>query len=375
MYIRVWQVGGLGYILVFFRSDCSNHCIVLYLRDLIKHHPPIPTPDPDPDPNMANNDLILLTGATGFVGFAVLRAALQHGYRIRAAVRSEAKATLIRTNPSLKDVSPEQLSLVVVPDILAEGAFDSAAQGVKYILHVASPIPSPGIAGEDDLDAILIQPAIQGTLGIYRSAQRAGTVKRVVVTSSAAAIVPLAAMLDPSSAEAHATYTPDSRANAEPAPFMNNVQVAYNASKILALKHAEDFVRSEKPGFDAIHIHPVLVLGRDELNLKSEDVSRGSNAIALNPVLGVKAETPFPISVTHIDDVALAHVRALDEGVEGNQSFLLSNTGEEGYSVSIISFLFGRVLLFLDRVKLTQMFAKTVRRRRSFCEEALPGRC
>jgi hypothetical protein len=32
--------------------------------------------------------------------------------------------------------------------------------------------------------------------------------------------------------------------------------------------------------------------------------------------------------------VALAHVRALDPKIAGNQSFLLSNTGEEGYTVS-----------------------------------------
>ncbi|KAM0714261.1 hypothetical protein Q7P37_010048 [Cladosporium fusiforme] len=278
-------------------------------------------------------DLVLLTGATGFVGFGVLRAALQEGYRIRAAVRSEEKAETIRSNPTLQDITPEQLSFVIVPDFLAEGAFDEAVQGVKYILHVASPIPSPNISGEnDDLDAILIQPAIQGTLGVYRSAQKAGSVQRIIVTSSAAAIVPLVAMTNPESPEASAVYSPDARAPAVPAPYMNNVQVAYNASKILALKHAEEFVATEKPGFDAIHIHPVIVLGRDELNLKAKDVSRGSNAFALNPVLGVDNPTPFPMTVTHIDDISLAHIRALDPKVEGNQSFLLSNSGEEGYT-------------------------------------------
>lgn len=282
-----------------------------------------------------SNDLILLTGATGFVGFATLRAALSHGYRVRAAVRSEAKAETIRTNPTLKSISPEQLTFTIVPDFLAEAAFDEAVKDVKYILHVASPIPDPKIPADADLDALLIQPAIQGTLGIYRSAHRAGNVKRIIVTSSAAAIVPLTAMLDPSSPEASATYSPENRAEPLPSPYMNNAQVAYNASKILALKHAEEFVASEKPSFDAIHIHPVVVLGRDELNLKAADVNRGSNAFALGPVLGTPNPTPFPIAVTHIDDVALAHVRALDEKVEGNQSFMLSNTGEEGYSVSL----------------------------------------
>lgn len=284
-----------------------------------------------------SGDLVLLTGSTGFVGFAVLRSALKHGYRIRAAVRSEEKAETVRSNPTLKDISPEQLSFVIVPDFLAEGAFDDAVKDVKYILHVASPIPHPNINDDDDLDAMLVQPAIQGTMGVYRSARKAGGVQRIIVTSSGAAIVPMAAFAGPDAPEAKVTYTPESRTESVPAPYMNNAQVAYNASKILALKHAEEFVATEKPGFDAIHIHPVVVLGRDELTLKAKDVNRGSNAFALGSVLGTPNDGPFPIAVTHIEDVALAHVRALDPKVEGNQSFLLSNTGEEGYSVSSTS--------------------------------------
>lgn len=43
-------------------------------------------------------DLILLTGATNYIGFRVLRYALQYGYLVRTTVRSEAKANVLRTN-------------------------------------------------------------------------------------------------------------------------------------------------------------------------------------------------------------------------------------------------------------------------------------
>ena len=276
-------------------------------------------------------DLVLLTGATGFVGFAVLRAALKQGYKIRAAVRSEEKAETVRSNPTLKDISEDQLSFVVVPDILPEGAFDEAVKGVKLILHVASPIPHPHITGEDDLEAIIVQPAIQGTIGLFKSARKAGTVQRIVVTSSAAAVIPMSAMMGPTDQ----VFGPDSRGEALPAPYMNVPQAAYNTSKILALKHAEEFIATEKPGFDAIHIHPSIVLGRDELALKAKDLDKGSNHYALAPIRGENVPTPFPVSVTHVDDVAQAHVRALDPEIAGNQSFLLSCTGDEGYEVCI----------------------------------------
>jgi nucleoside-diphosphate-sugar epimerase len=278
-------------------------------------------------------ELVLLTGATGLVGFAVLRAALEKGYKIRAAVRSEEKAETVRSNPTLKGISEEQLSFVIVPDILVEGAFDEAAAGVKYILHIASPIPGPHLTGDDDLHALVVEPAIKGTMGMFASARKAGTVQRIVVTSSAAALVPMAAMIG--QAGEGDVFGPDDRVDALPPPYMNNPQVAYSASKILALQAAEEYIRNEKPGFDAIHIHPSVVLGRDELALTAKDLDKGSNHYALGPVLGEHAPMPFPMVICHIDDVAEAHVRALDPEIKGNQSFLLSCTGEEGYEVCI----------------------------------------
>ena len=86
-------------------------------------------------------ELILLTGSTGFVGFETLRQALKHGYKVRAVVRSEQKAETVRSNPTLKDVSEDQLSFVVIPDLLAEGVFDEVVKDVDYIVLVASPVP------------------------------------------------------------------------------------------------------------------------------------------------------------------------------------------------------------------------------------------
>ena len=55
--------------------------------------------------------------------------------------------------------------------------------GVRYVLHVASPIPSSMPKSPDDL----IVPAREGTLNVMRAASRA-SVQRVVQTSSLSAI-------------------------------------------------------------------------------------------------------------------------------------------------------------------------------------------
>jgi uncharacterized protein YbjT (DUF2867 family) len=41
-----------------------------------------------------SNDLVLITGGTGFIGFKIIVTALQAGYSVRAAVRSDAKPML-----------------------------------------------------------------------------------------------------------------------------------------------------------------------------------------------------------------------------------------------------------------------------------------
>lgn len=273
---------------------------------------------------MAATDLVLLTGATGHVGYAVLKQLLAQDYTVRAAVRSSAKAELVRTHASVH-AKEGQLSFVIVPDFLVDGAFDEAVKGVKYVIHVASPLPSSQPGG--DLDESFIKPAVQGTIGMFASARKAGSVKRIVVTSSAVATAPVTVLFgqDDGSVE----YGPDYRAQDIPAPYDNNPGVAYVQSKIAALKEAEAWVAREKPEFDVVHIHPSFILGRDDLTTTVEGFDSGTNAMVLGLVLD-RAADPTPSAVVHVEDVAAAHVKALDPAVSGNQSFLLSSTGKDG---------------------------------------------
>lgn len=96
-----------------------------------------------------NRALVLLTGATGFLGFLTLIDLLKSGYSVRAAVRSHANSEKIRGHHLVKALNPtsESLFFVVVPDMTVTGAFDAAVRGVDYIVHIASPVPSFG-AGE-----------------------------------------------------------------------------------------------------------------------------------------------------------------------------------------------------------------------------------
>jgi nucleoside-diphosphate-sugar epimerase len=274
---------------------------------------------------MAAGDLILLTGGTGFIGFRTLRYALEQGYTVRAAVRSDAKAEQLRNNPTLTKVV-DRLQFVVVPDILADGAYDEAVKGVKYIVHLASPLIG-GQTAEDDLDAVLVAPAVKGTIAILEAAKKEPGVKRVVITSSVVAIVPFPVFAGMQAGDR--TYGPSDRGSDVPKPYPAPI-VAYVQSKIEALREGEAWLKANSPVFDVITIHPGFVGGRNDLARNADELLQGTNSLFIAPVLGQDASKRGGASAANavdVDDVAKAHIESLRDDVPGNQAFILDNVG------------------------------------------------
>ncbi len=123
-------------------------------------------------------DLVLLTGVTGFVGYLTLIELLKNGYYVRAAVRSIQKTEKLRNTPSFKAIAPtdEQLLFVLVPDMTVKGAFDEVVKGVKYIIYVASLIPSFGdgvVPALEELEGLFVKPARDGIINLLESVNTA----------------------------------------------------------------------------------------------------------------------------------------------------------------------------------------------------------
>ena len=72
---------------------------------------------------------------------------------------------------------------LVEADLLDEESIIRAAEGCKYIIHVASPFPLEKPKHED----LLIKPAVNGTLAACKAAHKWGA-KRLVITASLASI-------------------------------------------------------------------------------------------------------------------------------------------------------------------------------------------
>ncbi len=128
------------------------------------------------------NTPILVTGATGFVAAEIVKQLLEANYRVRGTTRNVANAEAEGSLTELPGAS-ERLELAEA-DLLDEDAYDEAVVGCEYVMHVASPY----VLDVEDPQRDLLDPAVKGTLSVFESAVRAGGVKRIVLTSSFAAI-------------------------------------------------------------------------------------------------------------------------------------------------------------------------------------------
>jgi len=268
-----------------------------------------------------SKNLVLITGVTGHVGFRTLVEALQAGYYVRAAVRSQSKAQTILSHPIIRYLNVgRRLTFTIVPDLASVAAYDEAVQDVRFIIHIASPLMMGKIPPGKDEHAYYIRPAVRGTLGILKAAKRCGSVSRIVITSSLVAIVPLAQLTGAESTDR--PVQPTDRIKFMEGPYENEF-AAYAASKVAALSAAENWIRIQKPKFDVIHLHPSFVLGRNDLAINTHEAMKGTNSIILGMALGKKMGSIASASV-HNDDVARIHVQALNSMVPGNQSYILS---------------------------------------------------
>ena len=135
---------------------------------------------------MASTDLVLVTGGSGYIGAHCIVVALREGYRVRTTVRSLKRADEVRSMMQAGGISEEQAKGIEFceADLANDKGWEEACKDCTYVLHVASPFPAAAPKHENDL----IIPAKEGTLRVLKASKVAGTVKRVVITGSGAAI-------------------------------------------------------------------------------------------------------------------------------------------------------------------------------------------
>jgi nucleoside-diphosphate-sugar epimerase len=241
------------------------------------------------------DELVLVTGGSGFVGSHCIRRLHEDGYRVRTTVRS------LSREPEVRAMAGDGPLEVVAADLTADAGWAEALAGCAYVLHVASPFPLGQPKHEDEL----IVPARDGALRVLRAAREAG-VRRVVLTSSFAAI-------------GYGHGHPDKVYDETSWTDVDGPGVsAYAKSKTIAERAAWDFVDGDGTPLELAVVNPVAVLGP----LLGPDAST-SIELVRRLINGSMPGTPkVAYGIVDVRDVADLHVRAMTAPEAAGERFL-----------------------------------------------------
>ncbi|TCD63892.1 hypothetical protein EIP91_004801 [Steccherinum ochraceum] len=125
---------------------------------------------------MAQNQLVLVTGVSGYLGSHIVDQLVKAGHRVRGTVRS----SKVAANKQAFSIYGDAVEIFALDD-LASGVFPEAFKGVDAVIHSAAPLATTVSAQE------AIRASVDGSLNVFRQAEKAG-VRRFSYASSMAAV-------------------------------------------------------------------------------------------------------------------------------------------------------------------------------------------
>lgn len=237
---------------------------------------------------------VLVTGATGYVAGWIVKRLLDDGITVHAAVRNPGDTDKLQFLDALAERSPGTIEYFKT-DLMQRGSYAEAMDGCELVFHTASPFTLTVRDPQKDL----IEPAQLGTRNVLETANETESVKRVVVTSSCAAIYGDNADIDNVDGEMFTEDVWNTSSSLDHQP--------YSYSKTLAEREAWKIARTQDR-WDLVVINPSLVLGP---GINPFATSESFTLLKQFGNGGMKSGVPaFYIGAVDVREVADAHIKA-----------------------------------------------------------------
>lgn len=239
---------------------------------------------------------ILVTGGTGYIGSWIVKILLEKGYQVRLGSRNTKTKEKFAHLQKIALSTSGKLSIFEA-DLLVPGSYDEAAEGSDAIIHVASPFT----LSFKDANKELIEPAVLGTQNVLNAATHSSSVKRIVLTSSTAAIIgDNKDMQDLGLQE----YT-EEHFNETSSP----THQPYSYSKVKAERAAWTLFNAQNK-WSFVVMNPSFVMGPAlSLNTKSESIKFMKDILRGKLFFGAP---DLYFGIVDVRDVALAHIISLE---------------------------------------------------------------
>ena len=200
---------------------------------------------------------VAVTGSAGYIGSHLVLDLVREGYTVRACVRDAANLANTAHLSAMNHLGPGTVSLHSC-DMTIAGVYDEVFAGCSAVFHAAAEMGNlQGSTPQKVFDGGLL-----ATQSVIESIKKAGSVKRLVYTSSFAAVGHPAP-------EGH-VYTEDSWADMnkqvrgegsawDMATVARSREVAYAMTKVETERYV--YAQGEELGFEAFGVCPCHVIG------------------------------------------------------------------------------------------------------------------
>lgn len=247
---------------------------------------------------------VCVTGAAGFIAGHVIADLLDAGNTVHATVRNLGDDARRAHLDALSERYPGKLRLFEA-DVLEPGSLDAALDGCDALIHTAAAV----ILASPEPQKRIIDVAVNGTRNVLDSVARTPGVKRIVMTSSIAAIM--------SYDQQDRTYTEDDWCNSDDI-WLDPYGMGKTQSERLLWEFADKHADRVK----AVAINPSVVIGRP---LAKHHI-RTSLAF-IRDLVGwtYPACPPMRFHLVDVGDVAEGHVRALTSDKAAGHRIIFSD--------------------------------------------------
>jgi nucleoside-diphosphate-sugar epimerase len=189
---------------------------------------------------------IAVTGAAGFIGGWVVRDLLDRGHRVRACVRDEHDDAKVGFLRAMNAHASGRLTLHTA-DLDEPGCFDHVFRGCDGVAHVSH------VSTYDDVDYVR-----RTCDHVIASVERSGSVRRVVVTSSIAAVISEADITELARRPICDEDRWPDESNPKRTPERGQ---GYSIGKVIAQRAFADAADASAGGWDAITVCPADNVG------------------------------------------------------------------------------------------------------------------